>query len=459
MLFVPALLFSQTRKQRKALAAQKKADLQIINNLKIHSQNLANKNSTGKDGEKTIEYISNQFKTIGLQPKGANGYIEQFKIDEGKQVEAKTFLKVNGVSLRLKKEYTPLSYSAEKSVSGMPVMALKEKGVPWFTDVKEWLEEDSQNPSFDIDNTVQKEAARAASKGATALFLYNSSNLTDSLRINNKVKAASLSIPVIYITREGYNKYFIDQSQVLDVELNVAFKDSIRNAVYATGHIDNGAASNIIIATPYNRLDQQENDSIADNRKINDTNDIISGPSVLVELARILIASKAKNNNYTFIAYSGRDILDEGSKWINNSASPINYIINLNRVGRYDNDKKLLIEGYGIPPGWLETIKPIADKTLELSYDSRNLKGIDTTNYRVRVPILNFFTAMRDNKASDTEGKINYEGELHIVRFISRLIEATDTKGKLAFAENTTSEFPNLKTSQPAASSQETARP
>lgn len=461
---VPVLLFSQTRKQRKALEAQRKADQQVINNFKSHIQFFANKNNVESparliDGEQALQYISSQFKAIGLQPKGNSGYIQQFKIDAGTQIQPGTFLKVNGTSLALKKDYFPLPFSASKSVTGMPVMALREKGVPWFADAKDWFEE---NADTDIAKIIQKEAGRAAVKGATALFVYNSS-LTDKLRYNSKDTTSPLPIPVIYITPAGYNKYFMDNSQVLDIELNVVLKGTIKNANNAVGYIDNHAATNILIASPYDRVYQDERQNAADPAKTNDSVDVISGTSMLIELARMLFNSKAKNNNYTIIAYSGEDTLSGDSKWLNNKAiaSSANYIINLDKVSRYDEDKKLLVEAYGTSPDWIESIKPLADKTLEVTFDSSGFEDRDTSMQQVKIPVLNFLTRTPANysQALSTDSKINYEGELHIARFIYRLIEATDTKGKIAFSKDSQSRSHTLKTFQPGLSAESAARP
>lgn len=436
--FVPALLFSQTRKQRKAMEAQRKADQQIINNLKSHDQSLTDKNSAllSKDNLVT-QYISNQFKTIGLKPKGTNGYLQPLRIDEGKKIKVNTFLKVNGTMLAVKKDYFPLSYSAQKSVTGMPVMALKERGVPWFADVKEWLEDSAGNKAFDINKTVQKEAERAALKGATALFLYNSSNTADHLRFNNKDKITPAKVPVVYITPAGYNKYFKDPSQILDVELNIAFEESIKNTNNVAAYIDNGAASDIVIAAPYNFMYPEENENTGQTIKPNDTVEIVSGTSVLIELARMLMASKAKNYNYTFISYVDENGLLPGNKWINSSpiASGANYIINFNRIGRYGEDKKLVIKSYNTPAGWIENIKMSADKTVAIGIDS-SITARDTS-MPIKVPVLNFSAGNENNynKASASGEKADYDEELHIARFIYRLIEATAPKGKLASAK------------------------
>ncbi|WP_018615995.1 hypothetical protein [Segetibacter koreensis] len=445
---VPTLLFSQTRKQRKALEAQRKADEKVINNLKNHfdffANNIQNSKAVVKEGEAPVEYISNQFKSIGLQPKGTNGYIQQFKVDEGKQIAPVTSLKLNGTLLAVKRDYFPLPFSATKSVTGMPAIALKEKGVPWFTDIKDWLDDNDKNADFDILKAAQKEAVRAASKGATALFLYNSSNLADNIRFNSRDKTSPLSIPVIYITPKGYSKYLTDQSQVLDIELNVAFKESIKNASNVVGYIDKGASTNIVIATPYKPTYHEESDSLADNEKVKEYADIASGTSMLIELARMLSASKAKNSNYTFIAYTSEDSLSQTCKWLNNSAItlPVNYVVNLQKVGRYDQDKKLLIEGYGTTPDWVQAIKPLADKNVEVTFDSTGHQLLDSSIH-MAVPVLNFFTVspQKDNYSLVGNGTINYEGELQIAKFIYHLVEATDGKGKVALAEKNITEM------------------
>jgi hypothetical protein len=79
---------------------------------------------------------------------------------------------------------------------------------PWFADAKDWAGEDTKNPAYNVDEILQKEVAKVAAKGATALFVYNSSNMADSLRFNKRDKTSPSPIPVVYITRDGYKKYF-----------------------------------------------------------------------------------------------------------------------------------------------------------------------------------------------------------------------------------------------------------
>src|SRR2546430_1344134 len=114
LLLVPGLVFSQTRKQRKA---QEKADIETLANLKAHVMYLADDKlegrRTGTPGELlAMQYISEQFKKDGLAPRGTNGYIQEFDIDEGKQfTEGKNSCNINGQALEVKDDYYPLAYS------------------------------------------------------------------------------------------------------------------------------------------------------------------------------------------------------------------------------------------------------------------------------------------------------------------------------------------------------------
>ena len=113
IILLPALLFAQTRKQRKAEA---KADTLTITNLRAHIQYLADDKlegrRTGTAGELlAMQYISARFEKDGLVPKGTNGYIQEFEINEGKKFnDTDNFFSVNDQELKLNKDFYPLAY-------------------------------------------------------------------------------------------------------------------------------------------------------------------------------------------------------------------------------------------------------------------------------------------------------------------------------------------------------------
>ena len=79
------------------------------------------------------------------------------------------------------------------------------------------------------------------------------------------------------------------------------------------GYIDNGAATTVILGAHFDHLGYGEdgNSMLRTGEKLihNGADDNASGTAALIELARILKTSKAKNNNYLFIAFSGEELV------------------------------------------------------------------------------------------------------------------------------------------------------
>lgn len=438
VLFIsPIFLPAQSKKQRKAIEAQQKADQAIINNLKSHFQYLS---TAANSKEKAAEYISNQFKSTGLQPKGTSSYYQPFKVQDGKQIAPGTLLKINNKLLEPGKDYVPLAYSAEKSVSGMPAMALREKGVPWFLDIKDWLEDNGKTGDLNFDEAVQKEAVKFAAKGATALFVYNSGNTIDKLAFNKNDNSTSSTIPVIYISPQGYKKFLSDNSELLDIELNVAFKESVFDVTNVVGYIDNKAPSTIIITSPFEKINLNEDNSLAiDSTAQGNSGNSVIGASMLIELAKILLSSKAKTNNYLFIATGGTKGGEPGIKYFIdnptiNTAS--NYLVNIDGTGSQNGDDNVYVAGTTSSPSFSEIMASVTARNPGLKINTIDTSNALASFIKKGIPYLFFTTANYNSRVSnvDIADNISYEGELKIIRFISDFIETSNTKGKLAFA-------------------------
>ena len=447
ILLVPVFSIAQSKK--KKLKAEQQANTVLAANLKAHVQYLADDKLEGRRagtaGEVlAMQYISKQYEQIGIEPKASNGYIQEFEIDEGKQADEKnTFIKVNDKKAELNNDFFPLAFSANKTVKGTPAVALNESGQPWFTDVKEVLEENQSNPHFDIFDFIKKDADKIAEKGATALVLYNSSSVTDNIQLNKNDKSEATKIPVFYITKDGFKKYFSDVSATVNIELGVAFTQRIRKARNVVGFINNNAANTIILGAHYDHLGYGEDHNALDTGHMihNGADDNASGTAALIELARLLKRASPKNNNYLIINFSGEELGLLGSKyWLEHPTTNItpNYMINMDMVGRYDTTHKLTIGGYGTSPVWGEIFQTTTDKNLIIKFDSSGAGPSDhEAFYRKDMPVLFFFTGSHSDyhKATDDWQKINYDGEREIVQYIYQLIAATDAKGKLSFTK------------------------
>lgn len=439
---------ANAQSKKKKRLAEEKAAMEIMTNLKQHVQYLADDKlegrRTGTKGEQLAkEYLVQQYTQMGLEPKGKDGYLQTFEINEGKQIDASSSLVVNDKTLDLNTDFFPLANSAQKSLKGNPAMALNERGQPWFKDLKELLEENKTNPHFDLDQAIQKDAIAVAGKGATALFLYNSSSITDNVQFNKNDKTATLPIPVVYITKTGIKDHFSDNSASFNLSLKISISERKRNATNVVGFINNNAANTVILGAHYDHLGFNEDKNALDTGHIihNGADDNASGTAALLELARLLKKNAPKNNNYLIIHFSAEELGLFGSKyWLDNPTTAItpNYMLNMDMVGRYDTAHKLTIGGYGTSPAWGAYFSANPNANLMIKLDSAGSGPSDHASfYRKDIPVLFYFTGSHPDyhKATDDWDKINYDAERLIVQSIYQLIVYMDDKGKLAFTK------------------------
>ena len=429
-----------------------KADKKIIAGLKTHINYLADDKlegrRTGTAGEKlAYEYITEQFKNAGLVPIQTDGsFLQEFDVNEGKQINEETFFSVNDHPLTLKEDFFPLVFSANAAVQCDVYLALKEQGETWFFDLSELLNQNINNPHFDLQDAVIKKAADFAKKGATGMIIYNSSSITDSIRFDGKDKTAGSKIPVIYLSNKAKLKYLADETSMHTLKLKVNIEARKRTGHNVVGFINNGATTNIILGAHYDHLGfgQDHNSLYAGAIPMvhNGADDNASGTAALIELGKMLRSSKMKKNNYIFIAFSGEELGLFGSKYFTDHSpvnlSTVNYMINMDMVGRLnDSTHGLNIGGYGTSPAWNKMIDT-TNKYFKIKLDSSGTGPSDHTSfYRKDIPVLFFFTGTHTDyhKPSDDADKINYPGEIHVINFIYDIIKSSDKMDKLAFTK------------------------
>jgi aminopeptidase YwaD len=447
ILFLLLFVFSAASAQKI-----KKADKAILANLRAHILYLADDKLEGRragsNGEKlAMEYISGQFTEIGLLPKGTDQYYQAFEINEGKQINTTTYFKINNNSLEAGKDFFPLPFSPNKKVEAAPAIAIQEADMPWFVDLAETLEENKTNPHFDLNDYIRTNSKKAADRGATAIILYNSSAIDDKLVFNGKDKTELISIPAVYVTKEAAAKYFQDKTATLDIKMNTDIGEKKRVGHNVVGFIDNGAATTVVLGAHFDHLGYGEdgNSMLRTGEKSihNGADDNASGTSALIELARILKTSKAKGNNYLFIAFSGEELGLFGSKYYTENPtidlSSVNYMLNMDMVGRLNDSTKVLsVGGYGTSAQWASVINA-QDKKLPfvIKIDSSGTGPSDHTSfYRKDIPVLFFFTGQHKDyhRPSDDADKINYTGELNVINYINAIITNLNKQNqKLAF--------------------------
>ena len=429
----------------------KKADKAIINNLKSTITYLASDSlegrRTGTPGEKlAYEYLSGEFEKIGLTPKGSAGsYLQAFEVNEGKQILPQTHLSINGTSLEIEKDFFPFIFSSNGSVSALASPSIEENNAPWFFDIKDLLNENANNPHFDLEGTIKNKAIECIAKGASALIVYNSGTRNDELEFEGKSKVPSVKIPVIFLSKNAATKYLNENTADLDLNMQIAIGDKKRTGHNVIGYLDNGASNTIVIGAHYDHLGYGEDHNSLWTGKAeihNGADDNASGIALVVELAKLLKNSKLKNNNYLFICFSGEELGLFGSKYFTEHPTipieNINYMINCDMVGRLnDSSPTITIGGLGTSPVWGK-ILPAKTKSLSVKFDSSGIGPSDHTSFYLKnIPVLFFFTGTHKDyhKPTDDVDKINFTGEFRIIQYILNIIKETNDIGKIAFSK------------------------
>ncbi|TBR20294.1 MAG: M20/M25/M40 family metallo-hydrolase [Chitinophagaceae bacterium] len=448
---LPVLLFSY---QLGFAQTNSSANRKTISNLKEHISYLASDSLEGRragtKGEALAQqYIITQFKKIGLEPKGADGFYQPFSIYGGKQINRSTYLIINGDSLTINKDFFPFPFSANSSLVAAPIVSVQEISMPWFFDLKTILEENKTNPHFDLNEAILSTIKKESQKGPSAIIFFNSSEIEDGLAFESKNKTSLFEIPVLYLTKGIIKKYLSDDSATLNIDLKVDVGEIKRRAGNIIGYIDNSAATTVVLGAHFDHLGYGEdgNSMLRTSEKLihNGADDNTSGTAALIELARKLKSSTLKNNNYLFIAFSAEELGLIGSKYFTENPTieltRTNYMINLDMVGRLnDSLNSITVGGFGTSPQWNSIINEANKKnSFALKFDSSGTGPSDHTSfYRKDIPVLFFFTGLHTDyhKPGDDFEKINYRGETRLISFIYKIILNTNyTNQKLVFAK------------------------
>lgn len=424
---------------------QKKADRKIISNLQLHVNYLASDKlegrRTGTPGEQlAAAYIAEQMKAAGLSPKGTNGYLQVFTVREGKEAGPKTRLLVNQQP-QAADRFVPLPFSAEKAAKGEVLPGVNDLDNVWLVDVKA---AENMNPHAPLEFYIKK-TKEAKENGATGVIFFNGPESSRDVTRWLDEKTVSLPIPALWAGPELSKALSADDANGFMVDFEVDFKPSKRTGTNVVGYIDNGAPTTVVLGAHYDHLGYgEDHNSMAPSEKAihNGADDNASGTAALLELGRLLKNSNLKKNNYVLVAFSGEELGLFGSKYfVENggiAAKDMNYMVNMDMVGRLTEDKGLQIGGIGTSPAWGPVLKSAIPSAIKVSYDSSGTGPSDHTSfYRKDVPVLFFFTGTHSDyhKPGDDAGKINYDGSLKIVKLVYDIVEKTNGQERLAFSK------------------------
>ncbi len=215
-----------------------------------------------------------------------------------------------------------------------------------------------------------------------------------------------------------------------------------RTGKNVVGYLDNQAAQTIVIGAHYDHLGmgtfssrQPEANAIH-----NGADDNASGVAGMIRLAQYLKNAPAKNNNYLFIGFSGEEMGLHGSKhFVDNPTvdlTTVNYMLNMDMIGKLNADKVLVINGAGTSPVWKEVLPEIEVDGIKIETNDSGVGPSDHTSFYLKdLPVLHFFTGAHDDyhKPSDDSEDVNFEGIKSVTDFMIALIKELDGAEKLEF--------------------------
>ncbi len=240
-----------------------------------------------------------------------------------------------------------------------------------------------------------------------------------------------------------------------EVKFTSVAEDSSVVGTNVIGFLDNKAENTIVIGAHYDHLGYGGEGSLfRDEEKAihNGADDNASGVALMLNLA-----SKLKNsntsNNYLFLAFSGEEMGLLGSNYFTKNttidADKINYMINMDMVGRMKADSTLAVYGVGTSPMFKQTLTANNDSFKIIENESGVGPSDHTSFYLIDIPVLHFFTGQHEDyhKPGDDSEKLNYDGMNLISDYIFDIITDLDDNGKLAFrkTKNESEETPRFK--------------
>jgi hypothetical protein len=440
---------AQSKKERKAIAA---ANTTTESNLRRHIAILASDSlegrRTGTAGEqKAVHYIESYYRQLGIPGAAAHqAYQQPFEIDEGKALSAQSFLFFNDTRLQPLQHFFPLAWSSQGNMDVATSVALHESGNAWWYDLNDELEANKNNPHFMAEPFLREQAIKAKSKGATALLVYNSSSIDDGLKFNGKDRSDTVSIPVIYFTKEAVKAFEINSSSSPNIKAAIAFEYKKRTGTNVAAFINNQAAHTIILGAHFDHLGYGEDGNSRHTGGMgihNGADDNASGTAALLELGRILKNKTGLPFNILLLHFSGEELGLYGSKYYTaNPLQPLDratYMINLDMVGRLnDSSKVLTIGGIGTSTEWGSLLQLQNLQDFVVKIDSSGTGPSDHTSfYRKDIPVLFFFTGLHADyhTPGDDAALINFKGQTAIVNYIVRIIANTPPQQKLVFTK------------------------
>ena len=432
ILLVSSTLTAQNCKTSDKVVASLKTDVEYLSDDKLEGR------ETGTIGEQlALEYLVGRLKDIGVKAQvhkfEFNGNVAVSFWSTGKNLYPTKYSsngsleKVKVVDVNFGIESLDLEFSDYKGTD------VKGKVVVINTSSPDGIHPHSKYINY---HDLGLRAELAKSKGAIAVIYYTDNKYAETPESKFK-NIKSSGIPVLFFDD-------IKENLPSEISIEVKLKERVIEGQNLIAEVDNGKENTIIIGAHYDHLGWGAEGSLYRGEPAihNGADDNASGTAGLLELARIYSKSKYDNYNYLFIAFSGEEKGLLGSNAFAKSdlleASKINYMINMDMIGRLDKQGKIEVYGTGTSPRWNSLLEDNSCKNVTIATSESGVGSSDHTSFYLQdIPVLHFFTGTHSDyhKPTDDADKVNYEGLATVVTYIENLINDLDDEEKIEFTK------------------------
>jgi aminopeptidase YwaD len=454
------LLFSSTLTAQICFPYAHENVDRIMEHVEFLTSEITEGRAPGTQGDRfTREYIEQAFIMAGLEPLNDGGFGQDFivynpVIFPNSSMETKKF------QPQVNEGFYPVRFSANGPVAGKTkyvkyAISAQEKKVQNLKRIKS-LEgkiavmnvssPDGIHPhsAFLPYSNLQQRIDTLVNLGAIGIILINpDGNASDPSPEFRRI-AENAKVPVVFVNDPAVAKYFKRSRK--NVRVNVKMEEQPVYTANMVGFKNHHAANTIIIGAHHDHLGWGNSSSRYRGEPAihPGADDNASGVAALLALADYFGQHDTimRNNNIMFIAFGGEEMGLLGSKhWVKNpniEIEMINYMINMDMIGRMDPEFQVVINGVGTSDTWNKFLEGKFCYQITPTLKPSGVGPSDHTSfYNVGVPVLHFYTGAHEDyhKPTDTQEKLNLEGIELIKRYIMSLVIATDDLPKLSFQQ------------------------
>lgn len=246
----------------------------------------------------------------------------------------------------------------------------------------------------------------------------------------------------------GENGYYDSFEKIIKANphsMEASPDDEKIEGLNVVGELDNGIGKYIIVGAHFDHLGYGGAGSLAAGVKAihNGADDNASGVAMMLALADMLNSNGIQeNHDIVFIGFSGEEKGLWGSnafaKAHNELIGSSSFMINMDMVGRLNEERALAINGTGTSPSFKDALEKNNKYNFDLVMSESGVGPSDHTSFYLEdLPVLHFFTGQHEDyhKPSDDADKLNYAGMKDVASYIYHLIMDLDKTDDLTFTK------------------------